>query len=237
MKATILKEYKYTTELHCHTFPASGCSHLSASELVALYKEMGVATIVLTNHYYQHLYTDRAQLRVKEEAVQEYIRCYRDLQQCAQAEGIACILGMEIRFAENENDYLLYGISEADVAPLFDSLGGDLKTFCSQYKKDTMLLYQAHPFRNKMIPADPDYLDGIEVFNMHPGSNSRVIAAREYAQTYNLPMIGGSDCHQTDHVGGCLLRTKERIKTPEQLVSVLKNGDYVLDIRGSIVLV
>jgi hypothetical protein len=49
-------------------------------------------------------------------------------------------------------------------------------------------------------------------------------------------MIGGSDCHEPSHAGACLLRTKEKISTSEQLVDVLKSMDYVLDIGGSIVL-
>ena len=236
MKSHYYERYPYKAELHCHTNPASGCSHLSAVELVDLYKALKVDTIVLTNHYYNHPYGDAATLRPKEETVQEYLQCYHDLKVHGDAAGIHCILGMEIRFAENENDYLLYGISEEDVAPLFDSLEGNLENFHRNYKGADQLLYQAHPFRNKMIPADPQHLDGIEVFNTHPGANSRIILAGNYARAHNLPMIGGSDCHDHSHAGGCLMRTKERIETAKQLVSVLRSGDYILDIGGSIIL-
>ena len=234
MKEKIYDLYPYKTELHCHTLPASGCSDLNAEETVALYKALGADTLVLTNHFYNHVYRDTSKLREKDETVEEYLQCYHDLQKHAEAAGIACILGMEIRFAnENENDYLLYGIEEADVAPLFDTLSGDLKSF---QKPEGTLLYQAHPFRNRMVPADPDLIDGVEVFNMHPGSNSRVYTARQFAQAHGKPMIGGSDCHEPSHAGACLLRTKEKISSSEQLVDVLKSMDYVLDIGGSIVI-
>ena len=236
MKENFIKSYPYKTELHCHTFPASGCSDLTASELVALYKKLNVDTIVLTNHYYNCTYEDATVLRSKKETVQEYLQCYHELKLHGESAGISCILGMEIRFAENENDYLLYGIGEDDVAPLFDSLDGDLERFHKNFKRKDQLLYQAHPFRNKMIPADPKYLDGIEVFNMNPGLNSRVYLAHNYANEHLLPIIGGSDCHEVSHAAGCLLRTKEKLESSQQLVSVLKSGDYILDIAGSIIL-
>lgn len=35
-----------------------------------------------------------------------------------------------------------------------------------------MLFYQAHPFRNSMKITNPELLDGIEVYNGHPGHDS-----------------------------------------------------------------
>lgn len=236
MKEEICRTYPYKTELHCHTLPVSDCSHIYAAEMVQLYKALGVDTIVLTNHYYQHSYSDPAQERAKEEVVNEYLQGFRELKVCAEAEGIAAILGMEIRFAENINDYLLYGLTEADVPVLFDSLAGDLAGFCRDYKKEDQLLFQAHPFRDRMVLADPKYLDGIEAFNLYPRANSRVALARAYAQERGMRIIGGSDCHVQGHEGCCLLRTKRRIETSEDLVAVLKSGDYVFEVFGSIIL-
>lgn len=237
MKEKFLELYPYLTELHCHTLPASGCSDLNAEETVALYKALGVDTLVLTNHFYNHVYRDTSKKRQKEDCVEEYLACYRDLQKHGSAAGMSCILGMEIRFAEeNENDYLLYGIEEEDIPRLFDTLNGDLKTFYTQHKPAGSLLYQAHPFRNRIVPADPAFIDGVEVFNMHPGSNSRVYTARQFAHVHQKPMIGGSDCHHPSHAGACLLRTKEKILTAQQLVDVLRSMDYILDVGGSIVL-
>ena len=132
MKEQIMGEYPHKTELHCHTLPVSGCSHIYAPEMVQLYKALGVDTIVLTNHYHPEVATRFT----KEEAAERYLKAFRELKECAEAEGIKAILGMEIRFAENSNDYLVYGLTEADVAPLFDYLPGDLEHFYKKYKNE-----------------------------------------------------------------------------------------------------
>ena len=236
MKEQIMGAYPFKTELHCHTHPVSGCSRVSASEMVQIYKKLGVDTVVLTNHFYIHSYSDTSKQREKDEAVDEYLQAFRDLKTYADTEGISAILGMEIRFAENINDYLLYGLTEADVPALFDSLAGDLESFCRDYKKEDQLIFQAHPFRDGMVLADPKHLDGIEAFNMYPSANSRVALARAYAQEQGMQIIGGSDCHVAGHEGCCLLRTRQRIETSEQLVAALKSRDYVLEVFGSIIL-
>ena len=232
MKERILGEYPYKTELHCHTLPVSGCSKIYAPEMVQLYKALGVDTIVLTNHYHPEITTRFT----KEEAVERYLQAFRELKECAEAEGMAAIFGMEVRFAENFNDYLVYGLSEADTAPIFDYLQSNLESFYKAFKRESNLIYQAHPFRDSMTLADPQYLDGIEAFNMYPRANSRVSLARAYAQEKGMRIIGGSDCHVQGHEGCCLLRTKQRIESSEELVSVLKSGDYVFEVFGSILL-
>lgn len=232
MKEAFFAAYPYKTELHCHTLPVSGCSRIYGPEMVQLYKNLGVDTIVLTNHYYPEV-TEKF---TPEEGASRYLEAFHELKACAQAEGMAAIFGMEIRFAENFNDYLVYGLSESDVLPLFDYLKGDLARFHRDYKRDNNLIFQAHPFRDGMELADPKYLDGIEAFNLYPRANSRVALARAYAQEKGMQIIGGSDCHVQGHEGCCLLRTKQRIETAEQLVAVLKSRDYVFEVFGSIIL-
>ena len=232
MKDKLMAEYSYKTELHCHTLPVSGCSHIYPEEMVQLYKKLGVDTIVLTNHYHPEIVTRYT----KEEAVERYLKAFHDLKEYADAEGMAAIFGMEVRFAENFNDYLVYGLSEEDTEPIFDHLSGDLAAFHKAFKRESNLIFQAHPFRDGMALADPKYLDGIEAFNMYPRANSRVALARAYAQQQGMRIIGGSDCHVQGHEGCILLRTKEKIETSQQLVAVLKSGDYVFEVFGSVIL-
>ena len=232
MKEQIMQDYPFKTELHCHTLPVSGCSDIYPPEMVQLYKALGVDTIVLTNHYQPEIVTRFT----KEEAADRYVQAFRELKECAETEGMVAIFGMEIRFAENANDYLVYGLTEADVAPLFDYLPADLEHFHKDYKNENNLIFQAHPFRDGMELADPKYLDGIEAFNLYPRANSRVALARAYAQQQGMRIIGGSDCHTQGHEGCILLRTRNRIETSEELVAVLNSGDYVFEVFGSILL-
>ena len=236
MKNELINQYPYKTELHCHTHPVSGCSHVSVSEMVQIYKNLGVDTVVLTNHFYMHSYSDASLKRKKEEVVGEYLQAFRDMKAYADTEGVSVILGMEIRFTENINDYLLYGLTEKDIPTLYDSLDGDLEGFCRKYKKENQLIFQAHPFRDGMVLAEPKCLDGIEAFNMYPRANSRVALARAYAQKQGMQIICGSDCHVVGHEGCCLLRTRDKIETSEDLVAALKTGDYIFEVFGSLIL-
>ena len=174
MKEKLMDAYPYKTELHCHTLPVSGCSHIYPEEMVQLYKKLGVDTIVLTNHYHPEIATRFT----KDEAAERYLKAFHDLKEYAEAEGMAAIFGMEVRFAANFNDYLVYGLLEEDTAPIFDYLQTDLESFYKSFKRENNLIFQAHPFRDGMELADPKYLDGIEAFNMYPRANSRVALAR-----------------------------------------------------------
>ena len=68
--------------------------------------------------------------------------------------------------------------------------------------------------------------DGIEGFNSHPRHDSRNDIAMAWAKKYDLQMISGSDAHRPQDVAISGIRTKEIVKTSEQLVEVLRNRDY-----------
>jgi hypothetical protein len=81
---------------------------------------------------------------------------------------------MEIRFPENCNDYLVFGFSEDEMGHLFDLTAVDYISFYKEFKNDKNIIIQAHPFRNGITAQNPEYLDGVETFNMHPNHNSRI---------------------------------------------------------------
>ena len=47
----------------------------------------------------------------------------------AKTFGIDTVLGCEIRFTDNKNDYLIYGVNREILEESFDYLDGDLKTY------------------------------------------------------------------------------------------------------------
>ena len=49
-----------------------------------------------------------------------------------QKQGINVILGAEIRFTENVNDYLIYGIDEDELITIYDMLDLGIKEFYKQ---------------------------------------------------------------------------------------------------------
>ena len=55
---------------------------------------------------------------------------------------------------------------------------------------------QAHPFRNHCMIVPPGILDGIEIFNGHPGHDSRNDIATYWAEKFDYKIrTGGSDFH------------------------------------------
>ncbi len=222
----MFEEYKYKTELHAHTSPASYCSQITPERMVEAYLKMGYSSVVITNHLMREFDTSA------EEFLARYKNDYRKAKVLGEREGLNIILGAEIRFTENVNDYLLYGIEEDELEKIFDLLDNGVDNFYKVYKNDRNVLFQAHPFRDNMSRANPESIDGIEVFNLHPGHNSRVGIAAQYAREHKLLICGGTDFHHEGHQGMCAIATKDKIKDSVQLAQILKNRDFVLDVGG-----
>ena len=229
LKEQLIKEYKYKTELHAHTSPASPCSEIPPEELVKTYHAKGFDAIVLANHFYAQL----TESCTKEEALDRYLADYEATKKAAESLGLSVILATELRFTENNNDYLIYGVDRDVLSVCYDYFDKGLETFRREVELSKSVFIQAHPFRNGMTECDASLLDGIETFNMHPGHNSRIGLAVRYAAENNLKITtAGSDFHHPDrgHEAVSALRTKVLPKDSFHLAEILKSGDYVFEI-------
>lgn len=227
-----IEQYQYKTELHLHTSPASRCSEIPPEMAVKLYADLGYHSIVICNHFYDGMrFTEN-----KRQCIDAYLEDYDLAVKAGEKYGINVILGCEIRFPENANDYLLFGIDRDFFDFAYECLDMSIEEFSKQFRSDTRLLIQAHPFRNGMTEVAPEYLDGIETFNMHPNHNSRVSMASIYAKKYNLIPTTGTDFHHLGHEGMSALLTQTEIKTSKDIVDVLKGRDYIFEIGGCILL-
>ena len=228
MKEQILKQYPYRIELHSHTNPGSGCSSLKPEELVQLYAQKGYHGVVLTNH----LEPDKQKFG-KEEAVAMHMRDFLAAKEAAEKLGLMVYLGVELRFCENINDYLIYGVDESLLGLFYDYIPYNLATFRSQVNLTNSVFLQAHPFRSNMVLADPAFLDGMECLNLHPRHNSAVGLATQYAYEKNLAIkIAGGDCHDVGDQGTTALRTRVLPKDSFEIAQILKSGDFVFEIGG-----
>lgn len=231
-KEKMISAYPYKIELHAHSLPISRCSEFDAEGLVCAYEKAGVSAIALTNHFTPASFQERT----KKEFVDAYIAAYRDFQGRAAQRGITAIFGIELRFAENFNDYLVFGIDEDDAYRIADYVELGLEAFSREMRKDGLLLIQAHPMRDKMTPMPEGLLDGWEAFNMHPGHNQRTALAAKSANRQGILITGGTDFHHPGHEGCCLLRSRRIPENSHDLAEILRSRDYLLDIGGSIVL-
>ena len=222
----------YKTELHAHTNEASRCADFTLFEVADKYIAAGYTTLVLTNHYFYGRLWKETEATGKN-WTEHYIETYRRMRDYAKGK-MNILLGCELRFPENQNDYLVFGLDEEFLRkhPDINQLGH--KAFSEFARENGLLFIQAHPFREKMTVVEPKYLDGIEVYNAHSGHDSRNYLANEEALRYGLIRTSGGDFHHPEHVpgdGGIL--TDFPIETMEQLVQTLKSGNYTLMCRGA----
>ena len=220
---------RFLTELHAHTSGVSPCAKHTPEEVVDLYRANGYTTLVLTNHYTEKNLKSAGN-SWKEQA-EFYLSDYIRMRDYAK-ESLHILLGMELRFCDSANDYLVFGLDEALIRNHPNLYEMDLKTFYALAKKNGLLVVQAHPFRNGMKVSNPDYLDGYEVYNGHPTHDSRNDIALEWCRKYHKIPTSGTDFHYSwaGAVGGIV--TKEPILCMEHLVDVLRQRTYSLRCTG-----
>ncbi len=119
---------------------------------------------------------------------------------------------------------------------LWRSIGDSIRVFYLNIADDRTLIIQAHPFRPDETRADMDCIDGIEVFNMHPGHHSRVDLAAKYAYDNGARnIVGGSDTHKESDAGFIAMLSKTLPQDSFELADILRSGDYLFETEGNIV--
>jgi predicted metal-dependent phosphoesterase TrpH len=216
----------YKIDMHVHTWETSFCGKVAAREAVKLYKDSGYYGIVITDHYYRGFITGSIRavsLRKWNEKMELFMKGYNRAQEEGERIGLKVLLGMEIRFENSLNDYLVYGISEEFLKdnPSLYRLG--IKNFKKYIEGTGILVYQAHPFRLGMKPAKPEYLDGIEVYNGNPRHNSKNHLALAYARENKLKMVSGSDFHQREDLARGGIFIKKQVSTSIELAEYLRD--------------
>ncbi len=227
------KLYPYSIELHAHSSPASGCSQVAPDELVKVFAEAGYNGIALTNHFYT--YSEDAQQ--KQKTIDLFKKDFELAFETGEKLGVKVYLGAELRFIkEADNDYLFFGYDFDMLSAIYEYLDTNLETFVKNFKTEDMLLIQAHPFRNDMKLVEPNLLDGIEAFNVHPNHNSRVAVAAKYAREHGKLMTVGTDYHHPGHHGISATRTAVLPENTKELIKVIKDEEYIIDIGGRILI-
>lgn len=231
LKEYIKKIYKYKIELHAHTCPGSRCGEVPPDEVIKNCKNDGFYAVVISNHFNMD-YCERFG-NTADEFVENYLKDYYEAKKYGDKYGVKVILGCEIRFTENWNDYLLFGINEEDLKDFYNALELGFENFAKNVKKDGMMIIQAHPFRNGMELVDEKLLDGVETFNMHFHHNSRVASAVKYAVEKKIPITtAGSDYHNEDGDDMGAVLCKELPENSYDIVEILKKNDFVFEIGG-----
>lgn len=217
----------FKTELHCHSLAISGCARVNNNDIIEAFTSAGYSSLVLANHL--NRYTMELHCGNDWEAfVEKYVGAYEDLKKDANGK-LNILLGAELRFDENSNDYLLFGITKSFLLEHPEILSMNPEKFHQLAQENGILFIQAHPFRNGMTVIRPNFLDGVEVFNGHFGHDSRNDIAEMWAEKFGLIKTSGTDYHYTTSPANGGILTNEEITSMPQLVEILKSGNYELN--------
>ncbi len=214
----------YFYETHAHTAEVSPCSHVPAAQMVEAYIQAGYAGVVITDHFASYICSPR-EGENWEMVVSRWLKGYRAAKEAA-GDRLTVLLGMEMRIGDN--DYLVYGLTEAFLFEHEELLTLDIGAFHKLANQHGMPVYQAHPFRNGMRIVAPHDLDGIEVFNGNPRHDSRNDIAAMWAEKFGLKTISGSDYHEPGDLARGGIAVDRPIYTNEDLLTALQQGVQLL---------
>jgi len=210
-------------EIHCHTSETSICGKVKAGDMVRLHKDAGFEGLCITDHYNEYHFETRFKRNSE-----NFLIGYRIAREHGEKIGLKVLFGIEYRFAESPNDYLLYGVDEDFVIrnPCMHEL--TLKEFRDRCMDDKMLLIQAHPMRDGMEYVDLSLLDGMEVVNGNERHRPRNAKVRRYAAYNKLVMTSASDFHRESDLLKAPMDFENEINDIDDLISEIRAGRYSL---------
>lgn len=220
----------YKIETHLHTNHVSKCGWLEAEKLAKSYYEGGFAGIAVTDHYNVDTWAYKnVDVTENKRIMDVFLEGYHRMEEACAQYGIKVYMGAELRFYENQNDYLFYDFDPEMLNDADAIMGMGVVSFSKMARPQGGLLIQAHPFRKKCVPVAAHLLDGIEVLNSNPRHDSRNDMALEYADLNpRLIRTAGSDCHRPgdECVSGILSETLPA--DTHEFAALLRSGKFEL---------
>ena len=166
-------------EMHCHTAEYSGCSHVSAADIVQHNFDIDLQGTVLTDHHHLWQPKEIEGLRRRIKVPDHYL----------------ILSGQEVTVPEL-GDVLVYG---ADVSI---EKGTSLENIRKQFP-DAAIVW-AHPYRNENIPANDKLsypvIDAIEIFSTNHTVTESNRALKDW-HNLKFTAIAGTDTHALSYAG------------------------------------
>lgn len=189
-----MKGYLY--DPHTHTSETSACGYIPAAEVVDQYRRNGFTGFAVTDHLHAEYVFRNDYEHDWNRLMDHYLRGYKAAKARGDEVGVDVILGAEMRFPENDNDYLVYGIDEAWLRSHPYVCYMSAQEFYDKYH-DEVLIIQAHPYRGGNTTVFESAIHGCEIINAHPrhqNHNDLALAlSRRHPEYYRL---AGSDTHE-----------------------------------------
>lgn len=211
--------------MHAHNKEVSRCAGATARELVERYTSLGYDGVVSTNHMNSHTFDGKKYAFFSwEDKVNHFLSGYNLLKEEANGR-LTVLLGMEITFIGDPNDYLVYGVTEDFLKNNGDLMALSNKEFSRLAHDNGLLFVQAHPFRRDMRIVDWNILDGYEIFNGNPRHDSSNSVTGQWARLHGKNIVtSGSDFHELGDEGTGGIYISVPVKSNYDLVNALKNG-------------
>ena len=220
----------YLFEMHLHDSEVSRCSPTPAAESAEMYCADGrYAGVVVTNHLSQYTYeAKRFADFTWADKVDYFWNGYEAFKEAVNGRMVV-LPGLELRFYNSLNDYLVYGVTREFLDTHGDLMAMNLRSFTELAHENGMVMVQAHPFRRHMEISDWKVLDGYEVFNGNPRHWSNNEFTAQWAKAHHAKIVtSGSDFHEPEDLAHGGIYFDNPITTNEDLVRELLAGRYTL---------
>lgn len=221
-----MKGYLY--DPHTHTSETSKCGKVSAAETVNRYHKNGFTGLVVTDHlhpeYLSWVDTDHDWDKVMD----HFLSGYHASKQRGDELGFDVILGAELRFPENDNDYLVFGIDEAWLRANPYMCCMSAQEFYDKFH-DEVLIIHAHPYRNGSAPVQETAIHGAEVANCNPRHDNHNDQAWELCCRHpEYFRLAGSDAHRDGDETRAGIILPERVKDSFQFKHMIETKQFHL---------
>lgn len=218
----------YLYDPHCHTSETSKCGHLPAADVVDRYVRNGFSGIVITDHLHPEYLSRIDTTHCWDDVMNHYLSGYKAAKAHGDAVGLDVILGAELRFPENDRDYLVYGIDEAWLRGNPYMCCMSAREFYAKFH-DQVLIIHAHPYRDGGTEVFDDAVHGSEIINgnpRHENYNERALElCRRHPEFYRL---AGSDTHQAGDEARAGVLLPQRVRDSVAYQRQIESGAFRL---------
>ena len=136
----------YLYDPHTHTAETSKCGHLPAADVVERYVKHGFSGLVVTDHLHPEYLSRIDTEHDWQKAMDHYLSGYKASKKRGDELGFDVILGAELRFPQNDNDYLVYGIDEDWLRSNPYMCCTSAREFYEKFHNEVLIIH-AHPYR------------------------------------------------------------------------------------------
>lgn len=221
-----MKGYLY--DPHTHTSESSKCGHLDAADVVDRYAALGFSGLVVTDHLHPEYLSRIDKEHNWEKVMDHFLAGYHASKKRGDEIGFDVILGVELRFPENDNDYLVYGIDEQWLRSNPYVCCMSAQEFYDKFHDDVLIIH-AHPYRDGSAPVQETAVDGAEIINSNPRhDNHNDMAWNLCCRNARYFRLAGSDTHRSGDEANAGVILPDRVQDSYQYKHMIETKQFHL---------